>query len=809
MQDGSRPAALARVPPHNLRAEESVLGAMLLSREAIAEVVELLEPDHFYKPAHGHLYDAILSLYSGGEPVDAVTVADELKRAGLLDEVGGQAVLLDFQATTPAISNAAHYAKIVEEHALLRRMIVVSNEIAENAYGIPDDVVKAVDDAEARMFDVAQRRVANTMAPIKDLLPANLDRIEMLYDRGESITGLSTGYLDLDEKLAGLQPSALYVVGARPAMGKALAVDTPIVTADGWSTMGDLGVRDTIFDERGQPCTVTYKSPVFTDHDCYEVCFDDGSVIVADAEHQWWTWDHRAWKSERERDTRALPSSTSRRVSDSPSLARDQSYKRTWPTTRTTREIAATLRVGRDRRPNHRIPVAEPLDCPEVDLPLDPYLVGAWLGDDHTGRPRFTTIDRETVAAFEDDGWQRLRDAGIWPGPKHIPARYLRASFKQRLALLQGLMDADGCVVAGQTTCQLSLSNERLLGQSRELILSLGYKAGRVGHKVSNFGTEVWTVSFSAPDPVFRLSRELASQRVVTRPNSTTRWRTIVDVRPVPSVPTQCITVDSPSHLYLAGPEMIPTHNTAFALGLAANSAMKDERPVLIFTLEMSQLELSQRLLCSEALVDAGRVKTGRLEEGEWNRISHAVGRLAEAPIYIDDNPHTSVMDIRAKARRLKSRAGDLGMVVVDYIQLMTGRSSAESRQVEVSEISRNLKILARELDSPVVALAQLNRSLEQRTDKRPMLSDLRESGSLEQDADVVLFLYRDEVYDENSPDKGVAEVIIAKHRNGPTGRARLAFRGQYTRFDNMARSLPPGSGPSRTEGGGADSVEF
>ncbi|MFV0259444.1 MAG: replicative DNA helicase [Acidimicrobiales bacterium] len=465
MSDGrSRPSPPTRVPPHNLRAEESVLGAMLLSREAIAEVVEVLEPDHFYKPAHGHLYDAIISLYGSGEPVDAVTVADELKRAGLLDEIGGPAVLLDFQATTPAISNAAHYAKIVEEHALLRRLIVVSNEIAEDAYSVPEDVEQAVDDAESRVFEVAQRRVTDTTKAIRDLLPANLDRIEMLYDRGESITGLSTGYLDLDEKLAGLQPNALYVVGARPAMGK-----------------------------------------------------------------------------------------------------------------------------------------------------------------------------------------------------------------------------------------------------------------------------------------------------------------------------------------------------TAFALGMAANSAMKDQRPVLIFTLEMGQLELSQRLLCSDALVDSGRVKTGRLDESEWNRITHAVGRLAEAPIFIDDNAHTTVMDIRAKARRLKSRHGDLGMVIVDYIQLMSGRSSAESRQVEVSEISRNLKILARELEAPVVALAQLNRGLEQRTDKRPMLSDLRESGSLEQDADVVLFLYRDEVYDDASPDKGVAEVLIAKHRNGPTGKVRLAFRGQYTRFDNMAHhGAPPGDGPS-----GPDTGEF
>ncbi|MGF1598799.1 MAG: replicative DNA helicase [Acidimicrobiales bacterium] len=760
---GSRPASLARVPPNNLRAEESVLGAMLLSREAIAEVVEILEPDHFYKPAHGHLYDAMLSLYSGGEPVDAVTVADELKRAGLLDEVGGPAVLLDFQATTPAISNAAHYARIVEEHALLRRMIAVSNEIAETAYGIPEDVIKAVDEAEARMFDVAQRRVTNTTSAIRDLLPANLDRIEMLYDRGESITGSSTGYLDLDEKLAGLQPSALYVVGARPAMGKALALDTPIATPEGWSTMGDIDVGDRVFDESGRPCSVTYKSPVFTGNECYEVIFDDGAVVVADADHQWSTWDDRAWRSERGHHALDAGGPVAR-----PQLARNQDRKRTWPAVRTTREIAGSLRTGKDQRPNHRVPTALPLDLPELDLALDPYLLGCWLGDGPTGRPQLTTVDREIVAAFEDAGWSpapaasqhrveavtsvlhhpgdgpadhdqpgdeptleftgRLVDLGLWPGAKRIPPVYLRASAKQRLALLHGLMDTDGWV-EGHGTCRLARPERDLIDDVRELALSLGYKAGAPRHEVSNAGSDVWTLDFAPADPVFRLARKAATQPIDRGPNARPRWRTIVDVRPLPTVPTQCISVDSPSHLYLAGREMVPTHNTAFALGMACNSAMKDNKPVLIFTLEMSNLELSQRLLCSEARVDAGRVKTGRLEEGEWNRISHAVGRLAEAPIFIDDSPHTSVMDIRAKARRLKSREGELGMVVVDYIQLMSGRASAESRQVEVSEISRNLKILARELETPVVALAQLNRSLEQRTDKRPMLSDLRESG--------------------------------------------------------------------------------
>ncbi len=354
---------------------------------------------------------------------------------------------MSFLTATPAATNATKYAQIVHEHALLRRLINVGSDIAEVGYSQPDDVVKAIDSAETMVFNLSQGRAADTMAEIRDLLDANLDRLEQLYEQGDSITGTPTGFLDLDELLSGLQPNNLVVVGARPAMGK-----------------------------------------------------------------------------------------------------------------------------------------------------------------------------------------------------------------------------------------------------------------------------------------------------------------------------------------------------TSFALGMVAHAAMQAQRPVLFFSLEMSQLEISQRILCSEARVDASRVRNGKLNEDDWSRISHGVGRLAEAPVWIDDNPNTTVMEIRAKARRLKSRVGDLGLVIVDYLQLMTGRSGAESRQVEVSEISRGLKILARELECPVVALSQLSRQLEGRTDKRPMLSDLRESGSIEQDADVVMFLYRDEVYDTDSPDIGTAEILVAKHRSGPTGMVRLAFLPHFTRFANMAK---------------------
>jgi len=231
---------------------------------------------------------------------------------------------------------------------------------------------------------------------------------------------------------------------------------------------------------------------------------------------------------------------------------------------------------------------------------------------------------------------------------------------------------------------------------------------------------------------------------------------------------------------------------TSFALGMLTQVGAIDQKPALLFSLEMSHLELTQRLLASEARVDAQKMRTGRLSESDWSKVSGALTRLSGSPIYIDDNPHLTIMDIRARARRLRKQHGELGIIIIDYLQLMTSRSNAENRQVEVAEMSRGLKILARELNTPVVALSQLSRGLEARQDKRPMLSDLRESGSLEQDADVVMFLYREEVYDqEAAPERrGLAEVIVAKHRNGPVGSANLAFLSQYARFDNMGQNL-------------------
>ena len=389
----SRPAAGAatRVPPHSIDAEESLLGAMLLADSAISAVSTIVRADDFYKPSHRHIFDAIQTLYGAAQGVDPVTVAEELDRAGLLEAVGGAATLVTLQARTPAITNAEYYAKIVEEKALLRRLISVAGEVAELGYAPLDDVEMTIDAAESKVYAVAKRRNAETLQAIGVLLDQSLERLEMLNELGDDVTGTPTGFVDLDQLLSGLQPGALIVVGARPAMGK-----------------------------------------------------------------------------------------------------------------------------------------------------------------------------------------------------------------------------------------------------------------------------------------------------------------------------------------------------TAFALGIAAHAAVREQRPVLFFSLEMGHLELTQRLIAAEARIEATKLRTGRLTDPDWTKITRAMGRLGNGTLWIDDNPALTVTEIRSKARRLQDDLDvPLGLIVIDYLQLMQGRNGAENRQVEVAEISRGLKVLARELGVPVIALSQLSRQLELRADKRPILADLRESGCL------------------------------------------------------------------------------
>jgi replicative DNA helicase len=392
-------------------------------------------------------------------------------------------------------------------------------------------------------------------------------------------------------------------------------------------------------------------------------------------------------------------------------------------------------------------------------------------------------LDHGTVTA-------RLRGLGVLNN-KHIPRAYLRASERQRRQLLAGLLDTDGTVSPTGAT-QFSVTNERLARDTYELIVSLGYRCGvttkRVRGRTPSSST-AFTLTFSPPETVFRLPRkkQMHHERVHRR-SPVVRSRFITAVRPAGSVPVRCIQVANDQGMFLASRSMIPTHNSTLGLDIARSAAIKHSLPSVIFSLEMSRNEITMRLLSAEARVALHHMRSGTMSDDDWARLARRMGEVSSAPLYIDDSPNMSMMEIRAKCRRLKQRH-DLRLVIVDYMQLMSSAKRVENRQQEVSEFSRSMKLLAKELDVPVVAISQLNRGPEQRQDKRPLLSDLRESGSIEQDSDMVILLHREDAYERESPRAGEADLIVAKHRNGPTATITVAFQGHYSRFVDMAQS--------------------
>jgi replicative DNA helicase len=461
----------------------------------------------------------------------------------------------------------------------------------------------------------------------------------------------------------------------------------------------------------------------------------------------------------------------------------------------TTMELSETVRCA-DGRLNHAVVNTDPLKLPHRDLMLSPYALGVWLGDGHSDAARFTTNDAEIVGFLEDEGQHGsvqaiLRTLGVLRN-KHVPADYLRASERQRRALLAGLLDTDGTVTSGGQV-QFCVTSERLAMDTYELVVGLGYRCSMITRRVrgrSEASSVAYILTFSTPDEVFRLPRKtlLHQQRRRATNTARTRSRYIVKVRPVRSVPVRCVQVAAADHLYLASRAMIPTHNSTLGLDFVRSASVKHSMTSVIFSLEMSRTEIVMRLLSAEAKIRLQDMRGGRMSDDDWTRLARRMSEISEAPLFIDDSPNMTMMEIRAKARRLRQR-NDLKLIIVDYMQLMTSGKRVESRQQEVSEFSRQLKLLAKELEVPVVAISQLNRGPEQRTDKRPMLSDLRESGSLEQDADVVLLINRPDAWERDDPRAGEADLIIAKHRAGPTTTVTVAHQLHYSRFTDLAQS--------------------
>ena len=715
------------VPPQDEGAEQSVLGAMLLSKDAIADVIEVIRGADFYRPAHELIYDAILDLYGRGEPVDAITVSAELTRAGDIARVGGGPYLHTLVAGVPVTANAGYYAAIVREKAILRRLVAAGTKIVQIGYTGEGQVDDIVDRAQAEVYGVTDRRASEDYAPLSDLMELTIDELEAIGNRDGAMAGVPTGFAELDDLTNGLHAGQMVIVAARPAVGKALALDTPLPTPSGWTSMGTVAVGDELIGADGSPTRVVAATPVLDGRPCYRVEFSDGSAIVADAQHQWLT-------TSRARQECLITAAGS-------ASAHSEAVV-------TTEEIAASLRCE-DGRANHAVHPGGALDLPEAVLPLPPYVLGARLA-----AGEHLPAQSNSVAA-------RLHRA--LPHAR-IPAAYLRASARQRRALLAGLLGTDQAATSWLGS-RVRLTSQRLTRDVHELVVSLGYTC-----RVTTETVDVRHPGRSAVS-VLTLGRS----------------RCITGVYRVDSVPVRCVEVDNPSHLYLAGSSMVPTHNSTLGLDIARSASIRHGLTSVIFSLEMSRTEITMRLLSAEARIPLRNMRNGTMSDDDWNKLVRKMGEVSEAPLFIDDSPNLTMMEIRAKARRLKQRH-DLRLIIVDYLQLMTSGKKVESRQVEVSEFSRQIKLLAKELEVPVVAIAQLNRGSEQRTSKRPLLSDLRESGSLEQDSDMVILLHREDMYERESR-PGEADLIVAKHRNGPTAELVLAFQGHFSRFVDMAQN--------------------
>ncbi|MGO1855240.1 MAG: DnaB-like helicase N-terminal domain-containing protein, partial [Microbacteriaceae bacterium] len=436
-----------RTPPHDFLAEQSALGGMLLSKDAVADVIETLKAADFYIPKHELIFEAILSLYSHGEPTDVVAVTDELIKTGELGRAGGADYLHTLTSIVPTAANAGYYASIVSERAILRRLVDAGTRIVQLGYDGQGDATDIVNNAQSEIYAVTGTETAEDYVPLTVAVDAAVEEIEAASGRDGSMTGVPTGFKELDELTNGLHGGQMIVVAARPAMGKALALDTPLPTPAGWTTMGEVQVGDELYDADGRPTRVVAATDVMSDRPCYEVEFSDGSTIIADAEHQWVT------------ETRAT-----RRSAAGGSVVV------------TTEQMRATLTVTADERANHSIRNAAPLTADDAALPIPPYALGAWLGDGHSADARLTSELVAHHASGATSGHRvgprschrdygsftaLLRQIGVL-GNKYVPSQYLRASVAQRRELLAGLMDTDGTVVRGVGSCQFAVTSKQL-----------------------------------------------------------------------------------------------------------------------------------------------------------------------------------------------------------------------------------------------------------------------------------------------------------------------------------------------------------
>jgi replicative DNA helicase len=781
-----------KVPPQASDLEEAVLGALMIDKDALPAVLDILRAESFYSDAHQAIYKAVLELFRNSKPIDLLTVTEEMRKMGTIDLLtSGPYYLVELTGRVGSAANIEYHARIIAQKHIQREMIRVSTGIIREAYEDTTDVFDLMDKAEQSLFAITETNLSRSFEGMNTLASKLLKQIELLSQKEDGLTGVPTGFTELDRLTAGWQKSDLIIIAARPSMGKCLAKGTPVMMFDGTiKNVEDVQVNDLLMGDDSTPRKVL--------------------SLARGQEKMYWVrqkhgMDYRVNESHILSLKRSRNEGKHRNGDVLNIEVKDYVNKSTkWKTN------YKGYKVG--------------VEFTDKPLSIEPYFMGLWLGDGKSDSSRIYTQDKEIVDYLHtyadsigarvsvteqhrcpgysivrtfgkdapiDSIQGRLREIGVL-GNKNITNDYLLNSRKKRLELLAGLIDSDGFYNVGHGgTYEITSKYEHLALQIKSLCDSLGYRTSINAKQAKiasiNFETTVWRVRFNGnvDEIPVRLERKKAQSWTDGR-----NWQ-VSGITVVEDIVDDYygFEIDG-NHLFLLG-DCTVTHNTAFTLSLARNAAMDFNKGVAFFSLEMSNLQLVQRLISMESEIPSSKLRNGQLEPHEWQQLHAAIERMSKAPIYIDDTPGINIFELRAKCRRLKAQH-DIQLIMIDYLQLMSGGSDSSksgNREQEISQISRALKGLAKELNVPVIALSQLSRAVETRGgSKKPQLSDLRESGAIEQDADIVGFIYRPEYYqimeDENgNSTKGMADILINKHRNGALGEVRLRFIGEFSKF--------------------------
>lgn len=767
--------------------EQATLAALMSIDAAYDEVCDKLHTESFLAERHKAIFEAITALKKESGRVDAILVMEWLESRKKLAVAGGQQYLMDLLANSPAsLFNIGIYVDRMNDLAIRRSskeaLIKAQDQLIHNPDRSATDVVS---DVISQLTSATSFDSESDAVEMKDALAAQLEHMQWLAENPDGCFGAKTGFIELDNLIGGMAAGDLIIVGARPSMGKELQNSALVYMMDGgYKRIGDVVVGDKVASVDGGDSVVIGVYPQGV-KDIYKVTFSDGRFVHAGIDHQWEV-NHKSWSS-----AKVL----------------------------TTKDVIDLL--GKESNKNRlMIPYCSGDFGIDVGLSIDPYLLGVLLGDGGLsstsirlsnsdqfildkivpmiGALALKHISGSDYAIRSDRGagnWllselQRFGLHGLCSYEKFIPESYMSASRASRLALLNGLIDTDG-TVEKHGTLTYTTTSKRMADQVLSLIRSLGYWA-KIKDRVTSFtykgerkqGKRSYTITVQGAAMAELVTLPRKKDRLMNRISRRNMNLTFSSIEKIGRDECTCIAVSHSRNLFLTD-EYIVTHNTTFAMNVVEHAASSTNDPWLVISLEMPTLQLTQRIVSFCGGIPLNNIKSGRLSEDELTRYGGALARLSTTPISFNDRGSQTLAEIRRQAVALKRKHGKVGGIMVDYIGLMGG-IDPNNKVNTIAEISKGLKALAKELKCPIIALSQLNRSLESRPNKRPVMSDLRESGAIEQDADIIMFLYRDEVYHPDTQARGVAEVIVAKQRNGAIGKVALGFEGQYSRFTNL-----------------------